>query len=101
MVCGGKPRLIGAQAYLNLAKMVSNALHRSPILHFALLYFTGVNHGISQDGLVAILTVRRSPPPRYPVWLDYFNLQSYRIYSTLTVFLVDLIHVYFLALVDI
>jgi hypothetical protein len=62
----------------------------------------GVNHGISQDGRVAILTVHSLPPPpsRFPsILLKYFGFPSHHV-SAITALFANFVHVFLMSLYD-
>jgi hypothetical protein len=97
---GGKPMSSGVKTYSILVTKVI-PLH-SMYARQTLNIFPGINHGIAQDGRVAILTVHRLMSNQshlsFKVVLDYFDFPYHRIYtSSVTAFLVDLIHVFMLA----
>jgi hypothetical protein len=94
-VCGGKPTSSGIKDYLCLEMKVVFFFFNA--IGSLTLPLQGINHGISQDGYVAILTAYRTPPPQ-PFFLRYLSIPFYRVYSSsITALLVDLIHVFFLA----
>ena len=62
----------------------------------------GVNHHISQDGRVAVLTVHRqaSTHPRFPLnLLKYFGFPSHHV-NFITALFADFVHIFLLSLND-
>jgi hypothetical protein len=60
----------------------------------------GVNHNISQDGRVAILTVHQQPfaNPRFPLnLLKYFGFPSHHVNFIMALF-ADFVHIFLLSL---
>ena len=98
----GKLMLNGVTISSNLAITVRVSPNVATSHIFSISLSPGVNHRISQDGRVAVLTVHRqaSTHPRFPLnLLKYFGFPSHHV-DFITALLANFVHILLLSLND-